>query len=307
MTPTSSYSLLSPATFTYLNSTPAGGYEFSSTSNPQTPNYMSSSQQYSRGLVRAHSSSSSVMLESPPQSLSQKRNSSSDQQQGAKMNTPRRKSALSHKRSLSNPPANMIINCDNEIQDERLYVNRTASPNPYSGAWVSDHRSPSPPLRSGSHPSITSHSVSVLGGREGSPTNIQRSRHPQIKKISGINNNLSQSISSEQLTLTQKIKSSGSEGLLNQQNTFTEVSPDPYQRSNSMAVMSNPLRTMSSAPMYPRENTSSSMVDLPVRMLALSSEHLDQIDEYGRPNSNKSRSVPRLAFMTVSMESEKGA
>ena len=320
ITPSSSHSLLSPGTFTYapLNSTPAGGYDFVSVSNPQTPNYISNSsqQQYSKGLNRAHSSSSSVLLESPPHSLSQNRHSASclvDQQhlkqQVTKLSTPRRKSALSHKRSLSNPPANMIINHEEETQNERTYVNGTASPNhQYSGMWHNNHRSPSPPLRAGSHPSIASHSVSVPGGPGGSPSAIPRNRHPQMRKISAMAPSFSQSISNDQLMLSQSqgMTTSGSEGVLCRQSTFPETEVDAYHRSNSLAGMVNPRRSLSTAQMYANEVTSTSMVDLPVRMHAMSSEHLDQIDEYGRPDSYKSRSVPRLTFMTVSTESDKG-
>ena len=127
-----------------------------------------------------------------------------------------------------------------------------------------------------------------------------------MRRISGIAPSFSQTLSNDQLVTPKQsgLVMSGSDSTLCRQNTCPEQEQD-YYRSNSLAGMTPARRSMSTA-LYPNDVTSSSMVDLPVRMHAISSEHLDQIDEYGRPDSNKSRSVPRLTFMTVSAESEKG-
>ena len=53
--------------------------------------------------------------------------------------------------------------------------------------------------------------------------------------------------------------------------------------------------------------TSSSMVDLPVGDYHGSTEHLSQDEDCNLPNSSgKSRSVPRLTFMAVNSEGERG-
>ena len=119
----------------------------------------------------------------------------------------------------------------------------------------------------------------------------------------------SQSISNDQLMPTKNsysnIRASGSDAFLNRQNTWqgseefgNMVSP----RCNSLAG-SHPPRPQSSQPIFNHEMTSTSMVDLPMTtMYSISSEHLDQIDEYSLPNSGKSQSVPKLTFMNVSSD-----
>lgn len=293
VTPSSSQSLLSPSTFTY--STPIGNYEFSST--PQTPNSASSTQQhYSRGLSTVHSTSSSMLLESPPYSPGH----GLDPPQLSQPAIHRRRTLFSHKRSKSNPPVHSVSQ-DDEIKDEEKSSYQEPVHGQYGNTW---NRSSSPPSRSGSNSSMTSHSVY---GNNNSPSSIHRNKHPQMRRISNMAPSFSQTISNDQLTKTavSHLVTSGSESALCRQNTCPDSEPDMYPRSYSLAGMGTGHRSVSSG-LYNSDVTSTSMVDLPVRLHASSSEHLDQIEEYGRPDSNKSRSVPRLTFMTVSVESDRG-
>ncbi len=290
ITPSSSQSLLSPSTFTYSN--PIGNYEFTST--PQTPNSASSAQYYSRGLSTAHSNSSN-MLESPPYSPG--RATQGEPPQLSQPLAHRRRTLFSHKRSKSNPPVHSISQ-EEEAKDEMSYQEPT-NDRQYGNAW---NRSSSPPSRTGSNPSITSHSVY---GHSHSPSSIHRNKHPQMRRLSNMAPSFSQTVSNDQsmkIRATHHMVTSGSESALCRQNTCPESESDMYPRSYSLAGMGTTHRSVSSA----LDVTSTSMVDLPVRLHASSSEHLDQIEEYGRPDSNKSRSVPRLTFMTVSVESDRG-
>ncbi len=299
ITPSSSQSLLSPSTFTY--SSPMGNYEFTST--PQTPTSANSTQHYSKGLSTAHnaSSSSSMLLESPPYSPG--RGNQVEPPQLSQPAARHRRTLFSHKRSKSNPPVHCVSQ-EEETKDEMSsYQEPTRTQ--YSNGW---NRSSSPPSRTGSNPSITSHSVY---GPNNSPSSIYRNKHPQMRRISNMVPSFSQSISNDHQfgpptkTASSHLVMSGSESVLCRQNTCPESEAELYPRSNSLAGMGTVRGSIPSG-LYTSDVTSASMVDLPIRLHASSTEHLDQIDEYGRPDSNKSRSVPRLTFMTVSVESDRG-
>lgn len=267
LTPSQSHSLLSPIG-TYAppmngastNSYNSSGYPY------QTPT-----------LNRSYSSSSSVLLGEGESSTSHK----SQNTNSSDVKPSRKLSRGTHRRTHSNPLANIIINPDLQQQGGGV-------PSRYG------RRSPTPPTRSGSQPSIVPHSTL------GSPSAVTKNKsHPQMRRIMQLAPTFSQSISNDQLMPSLSPVAPESPVFRPIQSVYGE----PPVRSNSMASY-EPRRAKSSGPML-KEITSTSMVDLPITM-ASSSEHLDQIDEYpSLPKSGKSQSVPRLTLMTVSTESDR--
>lgn len=227
----------------------------------------------------------------------------------------RRKPPLTHKRSLSNPLSNIVLNQDEENVATPIDVAHNSPHHTQATSRSSlarySYRSPSPPSRAGSQPSMLS-----SGQTDGSPQ--PRTRHPQMRRISNITPTFSQSISNDQLiptttatgrattTTTNNSSSiSGSESVLCRQDTWDGSGNGITPRCNSMAGM--PRQNYSKSNLNPQDLTSASMVDLPVVYNGRSIEHLDQVEEGNLPRSSgKSQSVPRLTLMTVTMDNEKG-
>lgn len=312
----------------------------------------------SHGLIRSYSSSSSILLgETPPapsRGLARNHHSvsclsgnrvNSSHSSGNSAPPPlqsghdysaggapsersvikRRKKPLMHKRSLSNPLANIVLN-HHEADEEHdrthhepahadhthhhAHYSTAASTQDYGEPSLSryHYRSPSPPSRAGSQPSIHCNNVG------GSPQPQLRSHHhPQMKRVAATTPAFSQSVSNDQL-----VSASGSETALYRQNTWqSDVSGIDNDigskdglsitpRCNSMAGMIRP-RSSNAQDVRLTDMTSSSMVDLPVGGYDGSIEHLSQDEVYTLPNSSgKSRSVPRLTLMTVTSDNERG-
>ena len=190
---------------------------------------------------------------------------------------------FTHHRSHSNPLANIIITDSNQhVVNGRSRV-----------------RSPTPPSRCDSQPSIVSQSAVTTGP----PSPMMKNKgHPQMRRIWGLTPTFSQSISNDVLIPSPTPTPTTPESPIFKQNVYY---PDQTPRCNSLAS-GEPRRSYSHQPrLIYKDITSSSMVELPYTMAA-SSEHLDQISEYSLPKSGKSQSVPRLTLMSVSMESDKG-
>ena len=126
-----------------------------------------------------------------------------------------------------------------------------------------------------------------------------------MKRIAAANPEFSISISNDEMMHSTTRPGygplSGSESVLHRQNTWQgpdDLSSFSTPRCHSLSVGQRKLDC--SQPVY-NEMTSASMVDLPVTAgyYALSSEHLDQIEEYPLPSSGKSQSVPRLTLMSI--------
>ena len=334
LTPSSSQSLLSPSPFTGGSATPTqiptpppgtnsqGGFN-----NPISSGH--------RGLNRGQSCSTTVLLsdvESPTRrqlshshhstsSLSDNKSTSGSGGSGVKLR--RSKPALTHKRSLSNPLHNIILDeahAEPQAPDSSEY-NHQNSNDSYVGNSMSgngggnqhnvyqhqhyqqqphhhyplSHRSPSPPSRAGSQPSVYVNSVG------GSPSSL---RHPQMRRIAAATPEFSVSIPSDEMMHPTPRSGgygghlSGSECVLHRQNTWQYTEEfSPPQRCYSYA--GGQRKSECTQPVY-NEMTSASMVDLPMTAgYALSSEHLDQIEEYPLPSSGKSQSVPRLTLMSI--------
>ena len=93
------------------------------------------------------------------------------------------------------------------------------------------------------------------------------------------------------------VQLSGSESVLHRQNTWQ--GPDEFPPPMRCYSYAGQRKSDCTQPVY-NEMTSASMVDLPMKTgYALSSEHLDQIEEYLLPSSGKSQSVPRLTLMSI--------
>ena len=142
----------------------------------------------------------------------------------------------------------------------------------------------------------------------GSPIPQNRTRHPQIRRISTITPTFSQSIPNDQLMSYSSSETnpsiSGSESVLYNHGNWGQGDVGIAPRCNSMAGMS---RQDYSQGGHHMDLTSSSMVDLPVGLYnGGSTEHLDQVEEGYLPQSIKSQSVPRLTLMSVSNDSERG-
>lgn len=194
-----------------------------------------------------------------------------------------------HTRSHSNPLANIVIHPEAT----------SGQPSGNGGPNRSGIRSPSPPARAGSQPSMVPNSVT------GSPSSVHKNKaHPQMRRIKAQAPSFSQSVSNDQLgpMVTTTPHPQEYQSPFFRQNQRNEYA---MPRCNSLAAVEQPRRSSSSQPYLGHEVTSASMVDLPMTTAA-SSEHLDQIDEYPLPKSGKSQSVPRLTLMTVSSESDRG-
>lgn len=326
LTPSSSQSLLSPSSpFTMaLATSHTSTFTPYHTSSPSTtahivpvqtpPPLPTYNQIYPHGLNRSYSSSSSMFLEeTPPPSLSRNHHSvtcldngrtpqGGPSSGGGVVNGKRwKRPLLTHKRSLSNPLSHIVLNQDEEDMITPTDSSHTSSNHvptmSRSSLACYSYRSPSPPSRTGSQPSI-------LSSGRGSPQS--RVRHPQMRRISNVAPTFSQSISNDQLiptTSTGNASISGSESILCRHGTW-ESPGTP--RCNSMAGMSR--QTYMESNLHAQDLTSASMVDLPVGGLYNGSrEHLDRVEEGNLPRSSgKSQSVPRLTLMTVSMDNEKG-
>lgn len=319
LTPSSSQSLLSPSspfTMALASSTPQSTFASHQATAHMIP--VQTPPPPPHGLNRSYSSSSSVVLsesETPPPHA-RGHASISCLSNGHRVGVadgegpPRRKPPLTHKRSLSNPLANIVLNQDEENlmtppQDPAQNSAHHPTATSRSSLACYSYRSPSPPSRAGSHPSI----VSSNTGGGGSP----HGRHPQMRRISNYSPAFSQSISNDQLvgrtgmaTTGANDSISGSESALSQHRGNWQACVSP--RCNSMAGMSRQ-NYSSSSETRPSDLTASSMVDLPVGLYNGSSvEHLDRVEEGNLQNSaGKSQSVPRLTLLSVSMENEKGA
>ncbi len=308
-----------------------------------------------QGLIRSHSSSSNMLLEGdmepqPVRILGRSHNSVSSLNSynrlskspstssssvlyngrgqaatgGSSKVERKRKLPLTHKRSLSNPLANIILDDQDQEGNKKEQAPPQSSthypPVPPHRATVSgsslarySYRSPSPPSRAGSQPSISSNNV-------GSPKTY---RHPQMTRVTSttttiatLDPSISQSVSSDQL-ISPSGNISGSESVLYYQNVrhgapLSSLPQAPPPRCNSMAGMARSSyshhQSGHSLPLnHHMDLTSSSMVDLPVGFYNGSTERLDQVEEYTLPNSvGKSRSVPRLTLISVSNENERG-
>ena len=303
---------------------------------PTSTTFSGSRTQPSHGLIRSHSSSSNVLLgetdSTPSRSLARTHHSVSclSSNRTSQTTSPlppapsgnvgkgqttgggserKRKLPLTHKRSLSNPLNNIILMKQGEELAPPLppTSNHVPTTNGYNESSLAHHsyRSPSPPSRSGSQPSIPSNHV---GGGSPQPT---RTRHPQMKRVAASSPGFSQSISNDQLISSSVNNSnmSGSESVLCHQNiNWQSPTEGIAPRCNSMAGMSHPNYSQAnhqSSGLKHMDLTSTSMVDLPVGPYGGSSEHLDQIEECNLPNSaGKSRSVPRL-LMTISTDNDR--
>lgn len=226
----------------------------------------------------------------------------------------RRKLPLTHKRSLSNPLSNTVLN--QEVKDKTPSPdhthNSTQGGTSRSSLACYSYRSPSPPSRSGSQPSILSNVTETEAAS--SPQPCGGGRNLPLRRVSNITPAFSQSISNDQLipTISSSETMSGSESLLCRHKTWQGLDDGlaTTQRCNSMAGMSP--HNYSHHQMqngHSLDMTSSSMVDLPVGLYnGHSNEHLDMEREGGNlPHSSaKSQSVPRLTLMSVSMDTERG-
>ncbi len=317
---------------------------------------------HSRGLARSHHSVSclnnggraggshtpvGVPAISSPVQPAQRQDSSPSvpSREHPKKSSLRRRKPLTHKRSLSNPLANIILNHSNETRtgdvDEGLaeIPQPIASPNHahssavHSSVLSHHYRSPSPPFRAGSHPAI--HTNNVNGSPQPHPRSSSSAyQHPQMKRVAAMTPGFSQSVSSElgsgggvsgsnpemsssvlmrQNTwqspgTCQSVSSHNDSGLLMNAHEDTLVTP----RCNSLIGMSRPRSTTAATgaahDSLLADLTSSSMVDLPVGSYSASTEHLSQGDEECNlpSSSGKSRSVPRLTLMAVNGEGERG-
>lgn len=245
----------------------------------------------------------------------------------------RRKPPLTHKRSLSNPLSNIVLNL--EAKDKTPSPDHTQNSTHGGGTSRSSlacysYRSPSPPSRSGSQPSILSNATETPSSSP-QPCGGGGGRNPQLRRISNITPAFSQSISNDQLipTMSGSEAMSGSESVLCRHGTWQGHVDDSslggavQQRYNSMAGVGVSPHSNSSYSHHHHHHqnghtldmdmTSSSMVDLPVGTLynGSSSEHLDVLErereEGNLPHSSaKSQSVPRLTLMSVSMDTERG-
>ena len=330
LTPSSSQSLLSPSPFT-------GGSASGTVTPTQIPTpppgtnshgFNSHHVSGSRGLNRGQSCSTTVLLsdvESPTRrQLSHSHHSTSSlgdpKVSGSGVKLRRSKQALTHKRSLSNPLQNIILNETNtESQapssghNEYNHQNSNESyvSNNMSGGgsqysvyqqhyqqqhlqYPLSHRSPSPPSRAGSQPSVYINSVG------GSPSSM---RHPQMRRIAATTPEFSVSIPNDEMMGPTPRSGgysghlSGSESVLHRQNTWQGA--DEYYPPTRCYSYAGQRKSDCTQPVY-NEMTSASMVDLPMTAgYALSSEHLDQIEEYPLPSSGKSQSVPRLTLMSI--------
>lgn len=303
LTPSSSQSLLSPSPFSNALTSSMG------LSQPVSSPGVSSGGGFAP-YNRSHSSSSSMLLtevDSQPHGLSRYHHSVSS------LNDPKQgKRKLTHKRSLSNPLNNIVLGPESPTEgdgqqrqqqlQQQSYEDRSGH-NPHISTTPVNHRTPSPPIRSGSQPVIST-------GGASSPSSFQRSRNPQLRKVVVTAPTFSQSISNDQLMPStngySNIRASGSDAFLNRQNTWQGSEEFMTPRSYSL-ISAHPPRPQSSQPILNHEMTSTSMVDLPMTtMYSISSEHLDQIDEYSIQNSGKSQSVPKLTFMNVSSSDDRG-
>lgn len=329
LTPSSSQSLLSPSPFT--------GGSASGTITPTqmtTPPPAVSNNGFSssgtRGLNRGQSCSTTVLLsdvESPTRrQLSQSHHSTSSLGESKAYSSGgvvklRHKQELTHKRSLSNPLHNVIPNLDSSNASSPA-TNAPPADSAHSSSgehyttngynvgisqnhthyqyqnlqhqrYPLSHRSPSPPSRAGSQPSVYINSVGS------SPSSL---RHPQMKRVAATTPEFSVSIPNDEIMQPTPrsgfTQLSGSDYVLHRQNTWQGADEFPAQRCYSFGVGQR--KSDCTQPVY-NEMTSASMVDLPVTagMYALSSEHLDQIEEYPLPSSGKSQSVPKLTLMTI--------
>ena len=274
-----------------------------------------------RGLNRGQSCSTTVLvseMESPTRRQLSHGNHSTSSLGESKVSSGgavklRRKPALTHKRSLSNPLHNIIPVVDGaEIDNvpDSGHDNSSGSARDHQQSngyghyhamscqaqhhYPLSHRSPSPPSRAGSQPSVYINSVG------GSPSSL---RHPQMRRVAAATPEFSVSIPSDEIMQPTPRSYgygplSGSESVLHRQNTWQGSDEFPSQRCYSFA--GGQRKSDCVQPVY-NEMTSASMVDLPVTTggYALSSEHLDQIEEYPLPSSGKSQSVPRLTLMTI--------
>ena len=337
LTPSSSHSLLSPSPFT--GGSASGTITPTQIPTPPPGGTNSSSHGFipvsgSRGLNRGQSCSTTVLLsdvESPTRrqlshshhstsSLSDPKTSSA----GSGVKLRRSKQALTHKRSLSNPLHNIILDeahtepqapnsgghseYYNHQNSNDSYVRNSGSGSQYNvhhqyqhynqhqgHHYPLSHRSPSPPSRAGSQPSVYINSVG------GSPSSF---RHPQMRRIAATTPEFLVSIPSDEMMYPTPRSGgygghlSGSESVLHRQNTWQCADEfSPPQRCYSYA--GGQRKSECTQPVY-NEMTSASMVDLPMTAgFALSSEHLDQIEEYPLPSSGKSQSVPRLTLMSI--------
>ncbi len=347
VTPPSSQSLLSPSspfTTALANSAPLNStVAFSHASSPSsivvpvlTPPPQTRPGDYGRvesssphGLIRSHSSSSNILLGesevTPKHSLARSHHSVSSLSSTGHTTTPsssgtaggvasgekRRKPPLTHKRSFSNPLANIVLNQHMDKENETRPNDHTHNSSSVSRSSLAcySYRSPSPPSHTGSQPSIISNAnpYQSLPPQGGSPVPQTRTRHPQIRRISAITPAFSQSIPSDHLMSYSSSETnpsiSGSESVLYNHNNWGQGDVGIAPRCNSMAGMSRPDYSQGG---HNLDLTSSSMVDLPVGLYNGSSEHLDQVEEGNLPQSGKSQSVPRLTLMSVSNDSERG-
>ncbi len=199
----------------------------------------------------------------------------------------------SHKRSLSNPLANIIL---------------TPESNHYAGmsnGIRSGMRSPTPPYRCGSQPSMVTYATCstppAFATGPPSPLMNRSKGHPQVRRLRNFTSSTSQCFSNDHLVPSPSLTPTPTtpESPIFHQTGYLDHTP----RCNSLNA--EPQRSRSYHPRMNRDITSASMVDLPVTM-ANSSEHLDRISEYSLlPRSGKSQSVPRLTLMTVSTENDR--
>ena len=327
LTPSSSQSLLSPSPFTGGSASGTITPTQIPTPPPGTNSHGFTPASGNRGLNRGQSCSTTVLLsdvESPTRrQLSHSHHSTSSlsdpKTSGSGVKLRRSKQALTHKRSLSNPLHNIILDeAHLESQPPNSEYNHQNSNDSYvSGSNMSgsgsqynvyqqhypqqphhyplSHRSPSPPSRAGSQPSVYVNSVG------GSPSTM---RHPQMRRIAATTPEFSVSIPSDEMMYPTPRSGgyvgnlSGSESVLHRQNTW-QGCVDEFPPPTRCYSYAGQRKSECTQPVY-NEMTSASMVDLPMTAgYALSSEHLDQIEEYPLPSSGKSQSVPRLTLMSI--------
>lgn len=249
-------------------------------------------------LNRSYSSSSSVLYSEIDHSHASHSNLHREPKGPSRLHR-----KYSHKRSLSNPLANIIL------------MPESSQGHGASTGGNTGMRSPTPPYRCGSQPSMVTYSTcstppaSATGPP--SPLMIRSKGHPQVRRIKNLTPSTSQNFSSDQLVPSPTFTPtpftptpSTPESPIFYHSVHPGSYPDHPPRCNS--VSAEPQRSRSYHPKLNRDITSASMVDLPAKMAA-SSEHLDRISEYSLlPRAGKSQSVPRLTLMSVSTDSDKG-
>ena len=219
----------------------------------------------------------------------------------------KKKKPLTHKRSLSNPLTNIVMDyhkLDGEYNQDHTNQRMVTSMQDYRESPL-PYQSHSPPSRAGSQPSVHYNGIGI------SPQPvIQPSQRSHTEPMANARQtSFSQSASNDQL-----VSASGSDSVFSRQNTWQSsgVSSERSEREreglgitprcNSMAGVSRP-HSNHDQDMRMTDLTSSSMVDLPAGGYDSSIGRFNQNEDCTLPNSSgKSQSVPRLTLMTVASD-----